>query len=406
MPAYTLTLTDGSTLTQVLDRQNDTTTTSLTLFGYGSLTWPVDLQNNLLHLMENFCSSTPPEAPLTGQMWFDNALSEINVYDSNGWEGLATRTWVMANFAQGADYGGYGVTPQLTFTGDVYGTGSGSITLTLSTSGVAPGVYTKVIVDDRGRVISGGEISATDVLNACSYMPVRSINANFPNADGDVSLDVNFTESVNGLYPSATGNIVLNVGVLTINGLEPDSIGNLEIAFSGDVISTETGFNLTLAPSGADPGIYTKVSVDSKGRVVSGLPLVSSDVQTALGFQPVSTVNGVSPDSNGNVVIEVASSTSSQFQLTTGVLASAIASLPTVAGADDYLWNDGGMIAINGNAPVPAPINAGEGSVTLDADSSTSDVVSAIGYLLSTLPTTVPGSAGALWNDNGLLALS
>lgn len=51
----------------------------------------------------------------------------------------------------------------VTATGDVTGSGNGSITLTLSNTGVTAGTYPKVTVDAKGRVTSGSALSSTDI---------------------------------------------------------------------------------------------------------------------------------------------------------------------------------------------------------------------------------------------------
>lgn len=50
----------------------------------------------------------------------------------------------------------------ITFTGDVTGSGSTSVTLSLPTVGT-PGTYTKVTTDDKGRVVSGTTLSLSDL---------------------------------------------------------------------------------------------------------------------------------------------------------------------------------------------------------------------------------------------------
>lgn len=67
--------------------------------------------------------------------------------------------------------------------------------------------------------------------------------------------------------------------------------GNQTITISGDASgSGTTGISLTLASVGT-AGTYTKVTVDSKGRVTLGAALASSDVTTALGFTPYNATN-------------------------------------------------------------------------------------------------------------------
>ena len=64
-------------------------------------------------------------------------------------------------------------------------------------------------------------------------------------------------------------------------------IANQTITLSGDVTgSGATAITATLASSGVTAGTYTKVTVDAKGRTITGASLASSDVTTALGYTP------------------------------------------------------------------------------------------------------------------------
>lgn len=63
----------------------------------------------------------------------------------------------------------------LVLTGDVTGTSvSNSLTASLSNTGVVAGTYTKVTVDSKGRVTSAGLLSNTDVSTALGYTPVST----------------------------------------------------------------------------------------------------------------------------------------------------------------------------------------------------------------------------------------
>ena len=66
-------------------------------------------------------------------------------------------------------------------------------------------------------------------------------------------------------------------------------------AFSGDVSGTYNA--LALANTGVSAGSYSKVTVDAKGRVLSGSQIASSDITAAIGFTPMNksgdTLTGV-----------------------------------------------------------------------------------------------------------------
>jgi hypothetical protein len=72
-------------------RTVDTQTTSLTLFGKGAASYGEGLQENLVRLLENFCSDSAPAHPTEGQIWYDHASKYVKVYQgsSTGWVAIA-----------------------------------------------------------------------------------------------------------------------------------------------------------------------------------------------------------------------------------------------------------------------------------------------------------------------------
>ena len=56
--------------------------TSLTLFGKGAPSYGEGLQENLVHLLENFCSNTSPARPTVGQLWYHNDSQLLQICTS------------------------------------------------------------------------------------------------------------------------------------------------------------------------------------------------------------------------------------------------------------------------------------------------------------------------------------
>jgi len=81
--AYPIIKTDGTQLTSVLDGTVDQLTTDLTLIGKNATAYGLSLNDNFVHLLENFANTTQPNNPLMGQLWFDTSTKKLKVYDSD-----------------------------------------------------------------------------------------------------------------------------------------------------------------------------------------------------------------------------------------------------------------------------------------------------------------------------------
>lgn len=68
--------------------------------------------------------------------------------------------------------------PTITLSGDVSGSGAGSITTTLANSGVTAGAgYTRFTTDAKGRVTVAGAILSSDISTSLGYVPVNPANS-------------------------------------------------------------------------------------------------------------------------------------------------------------------------------------------------------------------------------------
>jgi hypothetical protein len=81
---YIINKTDGSILTEIVDSTIDTTATDLTLVGKNVTGYGEYLNENFVKLLENFASTTEPNNPIAGQLWFDQTEDRLKVYDGNG----------------------------------------------------------------------------------------------------------------------------------------------------------------------------------------------------------------------------------------------------------------------------------------------------------------------------------
>ncbi|MCM2352216.1 MAG: hypothetical protein NDI63_01275, partial [Pseudobdellovibrio sp.] len=140
----------------------------------------------------------------------------------------------------------------------------------------------------------GGYIGITTPIGITSYDIVLPNNTVAPNVGQVLSVATGSTSSViatrwiNALTDS------LAPGFVFVGNASGTATG---VAMTGDATMSNTGdLQLISVGSGVTSGSqYTKVTVDGKGRVISGAQLASSDVTTALGYTPTNIVSSTAP---------------------------------------------------------------------------------------------------------------
>jgi len=90
--AYNITLTNGEPLVTVADGTIDFNYTSLSLIGKNFSGYGEVLNENFVHLLENFSNSSEPNNPLVGQLWYDSGEKIIKLRTPfNSWKDLGAR---------------------------------------------------------------------------------------------------------------------------------------------------------------------------------------------------------------------------------------------------------------------------------------------------------------------------
>lgn len=77
--AYNFTKSDGTAIS-VADSTIDTTNFSIGLLGKNVSNYGFTIARNTIHMLENFAHDVQPANPITGQLWFDTASNNLNVF--------------------------------------------------------------------------------------------------------------------------------------------------------------------------------------------------------------------------------------------------------------------------------------------------------------------------------------
>lgn len=170
-----------------------------------------------------------------------------------------------------------------TATASVSGDAPVTLNLTLSDTPVAPGVYPKVTVDSKGRVIAAQLLLAADIPE----LPASKVTSGTFSADRIPALDASKVNTgvfdaarIPTLNQSTTGNAATATKLASA----------FSFKLSGDVVvnglldgGSGVNFSATLSDSGVAAGSYgdagniPQFTVDAKGRV-TGVTLVPVDI--------------------------------------------------------------------------------------------------------------------------------
>lgn len=81
---YSIDRYNGTTIAVVEDGTIDTTT-DIKLIGKNYAGYGEVQNENLVHMLEHFSSSSAPSRPLSGQIWYDSANKKLKFYDQSKW---------------------------------------------------------------------------------------------------------------------------------------------------------------------------------------------------------------------------------------------------------------------------------------------------------------------------------
>jgi hypothetical protein len=89
--SYTITLTDGAVFATVADGTINTSS-SMTLVGKNYAGYGQFINDDIIRLLESGSNTTPPGAPLKGQLWFDSSAGLLKIYNGTVFKTISAAT--------------------------------------------------------------------------------------------------------------------------------------------------------------------------------------------------------------------------------------------------------------------------------------------------------------------------
>lgn len=359
MSNYVINKSDPAELPiQVGAKDIDETSFSITLLGQGVGQYGERLNENILHILENFASPTSPNFPTTGQLWYDKSNLDdqgkgiLRVYDGTGFASITTifvGTTAPTTPATGELWYDTSI-PQLKIwdggawvsVADRYVLKSGDTMtgfLTLSADPInALHATTKQYTDTNSLIVPGGTRTVSDVA---TFQNTTTFDSTVILTTGTGVLNEgqgsNIAAASTTDIGAATGNYVEVTGSATINSLGTVQSGTRRVVRFTSAGSLLVHSGALLLPNG---GADITTEINDIGQFISlgGGSWLCTDYTRATG----GTVSGVSDVPTGSITAFGGTSAPSGWLLCDGAAVSrtTFAALRAVIG-DAYGIGDG-----------------------------------------------------------------
>jgi hypothetical protein len=322
--AYTIRLTNGSTLTTIADGTVNTTSSDLTLVGKNYAGYGAFLNENYVHLLENFSRGTAPTTPLAGQIWWDTA-GNLKVYTGTAWKTLSSITstsveptsastgnsWWDTTNEQLYIWNGTSWTlvgPAFSSNTGTSGTIVGTITDTGNVNHVAVNVY---VASDLVTIISKDSTPYTPQTTITGFTTIKPgfnlvSNTVIPNiayyGTADNANNLGFVAASNYARTDIAETFDSTVTIADNNGLTVGQFNNYTASVSSNVVQLTNNINnANVAIRANVGGLLTSavLVVGASGRVVfsnaisvTGNATVSNYLLATQGENATSNVTG------------------------------------------------------------------------------------------------------------------
>ena len=254
--AYTINLTNGTIFATIADGTINTAS-SQTLIGKNYAGYGQFLDDNFIHLLECGSNSTPPGAPLTGQLWWDTSAGLLKVYNGTIFKTISAATasssaptnnvtgdlWYDTTNAQLKVYTG----STFLIVGPAYTSGqgvTGAIATTIVDNTSVSHVVLELFVNDSIVGIISKDAAFTPQVAISGYTTVRPgitlstlVGAQVPLFQGTATLAQGLTSGNIFMLNNANTSTSGTLSVINNTGLFVGSNSDLNIGVSGTSVN-------------------------------------------------------------------------------------------------------------------------------------------------------------------------
>jgi hypothetical protein len=151
-------------------------------------------------------------------------------------------------------------------------TDSGTLKILLANTGVTAGTYNSVTVDAQGRVTAGTNVTQGQAITAANLGSGATV---FASKSGST---LNF-KTIKGFGAVSINESADEITIGALAGVSSVALSSSDasVRIAGGPITTSGTIDLTLSPTGVQPGTYNSVTVDAKGRVISGTATLATE---------------------------------------------------------------------------------------------------------------------------------
>ena len=372
--AYVINKSDGTALTTLQDATVDNTT-SITLVGRNYIGYGEAQNENYLFLLENFSHDTAPVRPIAGQLWHDNTINVIKVYDGTQWAAVGSATISATAPTDAPDGALWLKTPANTLhtwngtqwifigpeTAEGFGTTRAQSTTLLSDSSISYPVIKLTVNDSVIGILSttaftinaSNAVTGFTTLQAGLTLSSSTVIGGNLVGNASTASALSISRTINGVGFDGTSNITVRASTTNaltagdyitgssfdgstattwnINATSANSIGTVVARNSGGGFSAGL---ITANLAGNVTGNVTASSGTSRFDIVEANTFIgatlSGNAFSATKLRTARNINGVAFDGQTDITVPAAAATLTGVSLASGIINSNLEQVGTL----------------------------------------------------------------------------